>query len=418
MTDKDKVLEEIQKRAFNFLMDHTNYNEKEKGYGLTLDHNENPIKSSIAATGFTLSAYIIGTESGYVDRKEALYKTKKTLETLLNNVSHYKGFFSHFVLFHTGERYQHCEYSTIDTMLCLKGVLSVEEYFKDNDITILANKIYDRIDWNAFIFNNKGKMQFRMSYNPNQDGDYVEDKPGFIHQWSMLAEQIPMYILAAGSNKLSKQLSLELYEGFERKIMGYGGYDFYYSPGNSLFVYQYPLCWLDGKNWVDRDNISYFENLRKATLAQYAWNLDNYKKYQTYSEHTFGLTASYTPQGYKVFEALPSIKNEVFTNGTVQPNAMIGSLLTNPDLVLKAVEYMLSLPNVWTEYGFVDGYNFEENKKWYSKRFMTIDKGLELLMVNAYLKKDVVHAFMNNKIIKRGLEVLEWKKISNGGKNL
>ena len=60
-------------------------------------------------------------------------------------------------------------------------------------------------------------MQFRMSYNPNQDGDYVEDKPGFIHQWSMLAEQIPMYILAAGSNKLSKQLSLELYEDLNVK---------------------------------------------------------------------------------------------------------------------------------------------------------------------------------------------------------
>ena len=41
MTKKDRLfIEDVQLRAFNLLKDLTNYNEDEKGYGLTLDHNE------------------------------------------------------------------------------------------------------------------------------------------------------------------------------------------------------------------------------------------------------------------------------------------------------------------------------------------------------------------------------------------
>ena len=35
-------------------------------------------------------------------------------------------------------------------------------------------------------------------------------------------------------------------------------------------------------------------------------------------------------------------------------------------------------------------------------------RGLELLMSNAYLSKDVMNAYMNHDIIKKGMEVLKW----------
>ena len=58
-TKHHDLIEEIQKRSFKLLMDLTNFNENEKGYGLTLDHNLKLNVASIATTGFVLSGYII-----------------------------------------------------------------------------------------------------------------------------------------------------------------------------------------------------------------------------------------------------------------------------------------------------------------------------------------------------------------------
>lgn len=405
------LIEEIQKRSFKLLMDLTNFNENEKGYGLTLDHNLKLNVASIATTGFVLSGYIIASEYGYLSYDDALYKVKKTLKTLYYHVPHYKGFFAHFVDIHTAERYKKNEFSTIDTLLCIKGVMSAQMYFKDDEINDLANKILKRIDWKSFVHLHQGKYRFYMAYNPDADGDYAQGKSGFIFQWHMLAEQIMMYVIAAGSNQLDKKLALDLYEGFERNLGSYQGHQYYYSPGNTLFIYQYPLCWFDGKSWIDKDGFSWFENAKNATLGHRAWNLRNYKKYKTFSKETFGLTASSTPNGYSVFHAIPSVNGKPLTDGTVAPNAMVGALTTNPKEAIKAILYMKSLPNIWGEYGFIDAYNFEGNEPWYSKKYITIDKGLELLMSNQYLSKDVVNAFMKHPYVIKGLEVLEWKKI-------
>jgi len=409
--DDKKLVEQIQNRAFKLLTDLTNYDTEQKGYGLTLDHNLKPDVASIAATGFVLSGYIIGVKYGYLSLEEATFKVRKTLETLLYHVPHYKGFFIHFLHQSTAERYRKNEYSTIDTLLCIKGVMAVEMFFEDEAIKSLSKAIIDRIDWQSFIHTHEGKQRFYMAYNPDKDGAYAEGKAGFIFQWHMLAEQILMYVIAAGSGKIDKQLALELYEGFERVSGTYKDITYYYSPGNTLFVYQYPLCWLDAKAYLDRHNFSWHDNTRRATLGHHAWNLDNLNKYKTFAEETFGLTASDTPNGYGVFHCIPCQSGKALTDGTVQPNAIVGALVTNPEIALKGIRHMKSLPNVWTEYGFVDGYNFEGETPWYSKKFITIDKGLELLMANHYLSKDVVDAFMKHPIIQSGLEVLEWKKI-------
>lgn len=413
LNENKKLIEDIQLRAWKLLESLTNYNENDLGYGLTLDHNEKKDVASIATTGFVLSGYIIAVQYGYLQKEEAIIKVRKTLKTLLYNVPHFKGFFVHFINIHTAQNINKSEYSTIDTTLCLNGVISCSQYFKDDEITYLSNQIINRVEWDFFVHKHQGFDRFYMAYNPNVGGDYVENSnPGFIFQWHMLAEQIPMYILAAGSNRLDKKLSKSLYYGFERNKGSYMGHEYYYSPGNTLFIYQYPLCWIDGKNYVDDLGLNWFNNLKKATLGHRAWNLKNMHKYKTFSKYTFGLTASSTKTGYSVFHCVPSINNNYLTDGTVAPNAMIGSLITNPKEAIEAIKYMKKINGLYKEYGFIDAYNFEDdNNKWYSNRYITIDKGLELLMSNAYLSKDVINAFMNHDLIKRGIEVLEWKKI-------
>lgn len=404
-----QLIEHIQKTAFDFFMQETNFNETETGYGLTLDHTEKRTVASIASVGFTLSAYVVGDAYGYISKTEAIDKVIKTLTTLRDNVSHDEGLFAHFIDFHTGKRLGHCEYSTIDTALALNGILTVDAYFNHETIRTLANDIIRRVNFDRLIHTHEGKKRLYMAYNPDKKGDYVVDQPGFIHHWGMFAEQLMMYVMIAGL-KSDKNESKALYNGFDRIYKSYQGHRYIITPGNTLFVYQFPLAWLDLEDVVDAEGINWFQNARQATLGHRAFCLRHRKSFKTFNEHSFGLTAGYTPTGYYVANALPNALGKFYTNGTISPSAMVGSLPFASDIVLPAIKHMAKNPKLWGQYGLVGAYNFEQGE-WISKRDYALDKGLELLMCNAYLTKDVMNAYMKHPIIVKGMEVLEWRKI-------
>jgi hypothetical protein len=97
--------------------------------------------SSIAATGFALTAYGIGAERGYVTREAAAERTRDCLEFYWNapqgpetsGTSGYKGFFYHFLKNDDGTRFRQVELSTVDTSLLLGGVLFAQSYFDRDD---------------------------------------------------------------------------------------------------------------------------------------------------------------------------------------------------------------------------------------------------------------------------------------------
>ncbi len=402
-----ELIEQIQKKAFDFFMAETNFNEQETGYGMTVDHTEKKDVASIASVGFTLSAYVVGDAYGYISRTKAIEKIKKTLITLKDHVSHHRGFFAHFIDIHTGKRFGHCEYSTIDTALALNGVITVDAYFDDPIIHRLAQEIIERVDFSMLFHTHEGKKRLYMAYNPDKDGDYVHGKPGFIHHWGMFAEQLMMYVMIAGLHHDNNE-SRALYQGFDRIYKSYQQHKFIITPGNTLFVYQFPLAWLDLKNIVDDTGINWFENAKQATYAHRAFCLRHQKTYKTFNKYSFGLTAGYTPTGYYVANALPNLSGKFYTNGTISPSAMVGSLPIAPEICLPAILDMASKPQLWGKYGLVGSYNYE-NGTWISKRDYALDKGLELLMTNAYLSKDVMNAYMAHPIIQKGMGVLGWK---------
>lgn len=404
----NNVLLEIQKRAYTYFKDFTNFETHSKAFGLTLDHSMNPVKASIAATGFMLSSLIIGVKHYDLAYEEAYEKAYHTLITLKDNIMHQFGFFAHYLNFKTGERLGKTEFSTIDTALCLCGVLAVDAFFKDEKMSALTHVIMDRIDWALFTHDYQGQPVLHMSYNPDRGGDYVEKKPGFIHQWDMFAEQLMMYVMIGGSKH--KDLAKPLYEGFSRKKGQYKDFEYIHSPGNALFVYQFPHAWLDLKDIRDEKDLSWFENARIATLAHQACAMDYSSQYKTFSKYFFGFTASDTPKGYRVYGGLPNNINTLDTDGTIAPFGPIGSLIFTPDISLASIDEMKKIDHLWGNYGFYDAFNFEDETPWISNRYYAINKGLEMLMVNAYLYKDVHQAFMSHPIIKEGMEVLGWKK--------
>jgi hypothetical protein len=398
-----KILHDIQQTAYAYFRKYTNLDPLSKGFGLVLDHSEKQHVASIAGTGFYLSSLVIGVEQGWIDKQEARKEALLTAHTL-KDIPHAYGFFPHFLTYETGLRHGKSEYSTIDTALCLCGLLTVDSYFQDQTLSELTSFLMNRIEWDDFIFEREGKTLLHMAYNPDKDGAYVEKKPGFIHQWDMFAEQLMMYVMVAGQKH---PLALKLYEGFSRVKGTYEGIEYIYSPGNALFVYQFPLAWLDLKGMRDHQGISWFDNLKNATLAHQMFAI-KHPEFKTYSKDLFGCTASDTPHGYRVWGAYPNSDHRLNTDGTVAPFAMIGSLPMCPEVVMKSIEKMLEIPGLWGPCGFYDAFNFEGDTPWISKRYYAINKGLELLMVNAYLSQDVYKAFMKHPLIQTGLEALKW----------
>ena len=409
MKNNELLIQSIEQTGVTFFQDFTNF-KSELGYGLTVDHTGDLNLSSIASTGFFLSSLVIGVSRGYLPRELAIKQAIGTLETLAYRVPHYEGFFAHFLNIHTAQRMKTCEYSTIDTALALNGVLAVDSYFKDQQIQHLSTMILKRVNWDILIHQRQEKTHFYMAYNPDKHGDYVTGKPGYIHHWSMLAEQLMMYVMYAAVAK-DALLAIRLYEDFERKLVTYQDASYYYTPGNALFVYQYPQCWLDLKPWLDRQGLNWYENTRQAIYGHYFLSRDRVSEFPTFGKNYFGFTASYGRQGYQVSSALPNSMNRLEHDGSVATNAMIGSLYHAPELALPAIETMKKDTRLWDDrYGFINAFN-DQPPVWLSSRWLGIDKGLELLMANAYLHQDVMNAYMAHPIIQKGMQVLQWKKI-------
>jgi hypothetical protein len=406
--DSTSLLQRELQGSIDFFLHCSNLDSQSSGFGLTMDSTKDPNMASIAATGFALSAWVIAVERGLMSLERALEITRGTLNTLLCNVSHHHGFFAHFLHMNTAQRRGRCEYSTIDTALCLNGVITASAYFQDNHIREMAQELLERVDWHFIIFEKEGQALFRMAYNPDHDGDYVNGQPGFISQWDMAAEQKMMYLQAAGH--IDASLAKRLYQGFRRDRASYDGHDVIVNPGGNLFAYQYSKAWLHTAQYLDPDGIDWFDNTRKATLANRSFCVENSKNFKTYHANSWGMSCGDSPWGYDVSGALPALQ-EPKPNGTVSIFGAVSSLPFVPDLALQMIEYLYQEhPQTWGDYGFFDAYNLAVEPHWYSSSLYGINKGCSMIMVENYLTELIWDTYTNSPYIQNALNILGFQK--------
>ncbi len=402
--DIQNLLENELKGSFNFFRHFTNLNPASNGFGLTVDSTKTPHIASIASVGFTLSAWVIAVERGYMTRQEALDITRQTLHTLLHHASHHRGFFAHFLDMESGARIKKCEFSTIDTALCLNGVITAAAYFHDPEISELSQQLLDRVDWNFIIFEKDDKTLFRMAYNPDKGGDYVTGEPGYIYQWHMAAEQKMMYLQAAA--QIEPTIAQKLYQGFSRDLGDYEGQKIIVNPGGNLFAYQFSEAWLDTENYLDPNGVDWFNNTRLATLANRSFCLEHANKFKTYHVNSWGASAGDSPWGYDVSGATPSLHPPT-PNGTVSIYSALSSLPFAPELTIDMVQYLYqNHPHTWGPYGFFDSYNLDVSPPWYSQSLYGIDKGCSMIMIENYLSRLIWETYTNSPTIQKSLGVL------------
>ena len=155
--------------------------------------------------------------------------------------------------------------STIDTSLCLNGVITASAYFHDAEIDDLSTKLLERVDWSLLVFEEDERTLFHMAIRPEDCDENGDARPGLFGRWDMAAEQKMMYLQAACH--LEPALARRLYEGFSRDKGVYAGYEVICNPGGTLFPYLFSEAWLDTERYLDPDGIDWFDNTRKAALA-------------------------------------------------------------------------------------------------------------------------------------------------------
>ena len=377
------------------------------GYGLSKDSTLNNL-SSIASVGFAFSAYVIGVERGFISKDEAKIRIEKTLDTLFKIKTHH-GFFPHFIDPVTLQNHK-SEYSTIDTTILLCGAIVAAEYF-EGKIKQKVNELIERLDWSYFFQMKNGKLQINMAYSEY----YWNDTLGFCPAcWDQYAEQMMMYILAAGSDDITQDTALALFNGFERHKDRYAKYDVIHSFGNALFVHQFSHAFFPFQDYLDSNGFDWFQNSINATLANRLYCMRQ-KRFKTYNKNSWGLSAFLGEHGYRVFGAkpfgFPNIKYHLKIDGSVTPYAAMCSINFAPKIVEDAILYFATIPNLKQKYGFTDSYNLDTN--FVSPHYLGIDKGPTIIMLDNYFNQTTWKYFTKSEIIIKAINKLKFQKKEN-----
>src|SRR3546814_19747349 len=108
---------------------------------MTADRFPSGPVTSMARSGFALTAYPMGVENGGVSRRQAVDRTLTTLEVLRDaemvpgeDATGQHGFYYHFLDMQEGKRYNTwVELSSVDTALMMMGVLFTRGYYDGDD---------------------------------------------------------------------------------------------------------------------------------------------------------------------------------------------------------------------------------------------------------------------------------------------
>lgn len=389
--DADTLLDDLEGRGCDFFYNEANpktglVRDRAPAAGLSLSRI-----SSIAATGFGLTALCIAHKRNYLRPLDCETRVEKTLAFLLEDCPHEHGFLYHFIDIESGQRKFGSELSSIDTSLLLCGVLTCRQYFAGNPrIEALATTFYRRVDWEWML---NGGTTLSMGWLPDQ---------GFLkHRWDIYSELMTMYLMAIGSP--THPVPPETWNALQRPVVQFGGID-YISGVAPLFIHQYAHAWCDYRDVRDL-HTNYFTNSIAATRAHQLWCLTEGRKFPWIDQDLWGISASDARDGYRVWGGPPEMGQP---DGTLVPSACGGSLIFLPaecSHVLLQMKQRFG-DKVYTRYGFVDAFYPKSN--WFAPDILGIDQGITVLMAENLRTGFVWEQFMKNREIAHAMQLVQF----------
>jgi hypothetical protein len=374
------------------------------------DHDQNIVATG--GSGFGLMAILAAIHRHYITPEKGLARFEKIVG-FLEKADRFHGAWPHWIDDNTGHvkpfGREDDGGDLVETCYLLQGLLCVRQYFRGGNAR--EKQLAARIDtlWRGVDFNwyrNGGKNVLYWHWSPI----YGWKKNFPVHGYN---ECLILYVLAASSP--THPIPAEVYhEGWAQK----GAIDsttWYQHDtlhlrmqgrpphGGPLFWSQYSYLGLDPHGLKDR-YADYWRENRTQSLINYQWCVDNPKHFKGYGKDNWGLTASYSVVGYAAHA--PDEKNDL---GVISPTAAISSMPYTPKQSMAAIQhwYAYLRDKIWGKYGFYDA--FSEQTSWYPPRYLAIDQGPEVDMIENYRSGLLWRLFMSCPEVQRGLTSLGFR---------
>lgn len=408
----DSLMTLVQYRTFQYFRDGAEpvsgmARERFHADGEYPENDMNVITSG--GSGFGVMAILAGIERGFITREQGYFQLRKIVDWL-EKADRFHGAWPHWMYGETGKVKP---FSTkdngadlVETAYLIQGLLTVREYFRDGSDAEKAlaediDKLWREVEWSWFTKGGENVIYWHWS------PDYGWDMNFAVEGYN---ECLILYVLAASSP--TWPVSPEAYHQGWARSGGINGETSKYgltlelkhngAPeyGGPLFWSHYSFLGLDPRNLADK-YADYWEHNTHHALINWNWCVENPLNFKGYSKDCWGLTASYSVKGYSAHA--PGENTDL---GVISPTAAISSIPYTPEQSLDAIRYFYDHygERLFGQFGFYDA--FSEQDEWFPQRYLAIDQGPEVVMIENYRSGLFWKLFMGCPEIKEGLEKL------------
>jgi hypothetical protein len=360
-------------------------------------------------SGFGLMAIIAGIERRFISREEGYLRFRNIVD-FLGKADRFHGAWPHWL---NGETGKVKPFGTkdngadlVETAYLMQGLLTVRQYFiegNDSERKLAADidNLWKGVEWN--FFTRGGQNVLYWHWSPSFGWDMNFKVEGY-------NECLILYVMAASSP--TYPIDPEVYHkgwardgAIESNQVTYGyplilKHNYAEVYGGPLFWAHYSYLGLDPRGLSDEYADYWKLNVNQA-LINHKWCEENPKKFKGYSSSRWGLTASYSINGYSAHA--PGNESDL---GVISPTAALSSFPYTPVesmAALKDFYYNLG-DKILGKYGFYDAFCEQDN--WFPKRYLAIDQGPTAVMIENYRSDLLWKLFMSCPEVKTGLKNL------------
>jgi len=404
-----ELLDLAQKDAFKYFW---NYAESNSKLARERYHTDEPqVDVNLVTTGgsgFGLMTILVGIERGFVSRTDAEQRLATALD-FLENADRFHGAWPHWM---NGTNGNVVPFGTVDnggdlveTSFLCQALICIREYYKNGTeteraLSMQADELWKGVDWNWYT---RGENVLYWHWSPQYEWQMNFKLEGY-------NECFITYIMAAASP--THPISSEAYhQGWARNgnikhagsrygfpvVFNYNGSTGSVGP---MFWSHYSYLGLDPTGLTDQ-YADYWTLVQNHAKIMHQHSVINPNGWNGYSDKCWGLTASYSRNsngstGYT--DHKPS--ND---RGVISPTAALSSFPYTPVESMKALRYFYEEQKE-TLIGIAGPYDaFSPHYNWVTPRYLAIDQGTIVPMIENYRTGMLWNLFMNAPEVRQGL---------------
>lgn len=405
----EAMLDYIQRVHFNYMWDGaepTSGLARERIHldGQYPEHDQDVVTTG--GSGFGIAGLVVAMERGFITRDQGVERLTRIVD-FLERADRFHGVWSHWINGPTGKVKPFGQKDNggdlVESCFLMQGLLCVRQYLNGGNEK--EKNLIDRINalWHG--------MEFDWYTRGGQDVLYWHWSPEY--EWEMnfplegYNECLIVYLLAAASPTHTVPASC-YHKGWARS----GGIKSDAAPygyplelkhngaeqtGGPLFWAHYSWIGLNPKGLKDQ-YADYWNVVRNHAMSNYKYCVENPKHYSGYGPDCWGLTASYSTEGYSAH--CPG--NDL---GVITPTAALSSFPYTPEQSMAALKGFYGRgESIWGKYGFYDA--FSPASGWTLPRYLAIDQCTIAPMIENYRTGLLWRLFMSCPEVQQGLAKL------------